>query len=190
MAERKCEPLVRAGARVTVISPRITMRLGSLSKEGEILHLRRSYRKGDLNSAFLVIVATDSEETNRKVAADAGTGNVLLNVADNPSLCNFTMPSVLRRGRLTIAVSTGGVSPAMARTIRRELASRFGSRFSAYLRFLKGVRMRAMREIPEKKKRERFLKGLASEEMIGILESEGVTAAKREANRLRKTLIV
>lgn len=187
MAERKCAPLISAGAEVTVISPGITRRLEAHKEKGLIRHIRRSYRKGDIDSAFAVIVATDSEETNRRVAADAAAGKVLLNVVDNPSLCNFIVPSILRRGPLTIAVSTGGVSPAMARAIRRELEGRYGSHFSEYLRFLKAIRMRAIKGIREKGERERFLKGLASEELVGILVRKGFEAAKQEAlYRLKK----
>jgi precorrin-2 dehydrogenase/sirohydrochlorin ferrochelatase len=187
VAERKCAPLIRAGADVTVISPGITRRLQAFGRKGVIRHIARSYRKGDISSAFVLIVATDSEETNRKVAADAAAGNILLNVVDNPRLCNFIAPSVLRQGPLTIAVSTGGVSPAMARTIRRELEERYDSRFSMYLRFLKGIRTRAMREIPLKGKRERFLKGLASQELTAILVRKGFEAAREKVLcRLKK----
>ena len=89
---------------------------------------------------------------------------------------------------MPIAVSTGGVSPAMAGTIRRELAVRYGSRFSRYLRFLGVIRMRAMRGIPEKRKRERFLKGLASEDLIGILVGKGFEAARKEVRCRLKEL--
>jgi precorrin-2 dehydrogenase/sirohydrochlorin ferrochelatase len=187
VAERKCATLISAGAEVTVISPRVTRRLDAYKEKGVIRHIGRAYRKGDISSAFAVVVATDSEEANRKVVADAAAGNVLLNVVDNPSLCNFIAPSVLRKGPLTIAVSTGGVSPAMARTIRRELEGRYGSRFSMYLRFLRGIRMKAMKGVPGKGKRERFLKGLASEDMVGILVRKGFEAARKEALcRLKK----
>lgn len=190
VAERKCAPLIRGGAEVTVISPEITPRLAMLSTKGMLRHVRRSYRKGDIRSAFMVIVATDSDATNTRVAADAAAGNVLLNVVDKPALCNFIVPSVLRQAPLAIAVSTGGVSPALARTIRRDIEGRYRTRFARYLRFLKGIRMKAMKGIPGKKKREKFLKGLASEGLVGILTEEGIEAAKREVRCRMKELSI
>lgn len=152
-------------------------------------HVRRNYRKGDIRSAFAVIVATDSEETNRQVATDAARARVLLNVVDNPSLCNFIAPAVVKRGPLTIAISTGGVSPAMARTIRRELERMYGAEFSGYLRFMKGMRKRALREMNDKAERERFLKGLASDTMIAILRRQGFRKAKKTALKRRQALL-
>ncbi len=181
VAERKCSGLLRAGARVTVISPGITRSLERSREKGLLNHVRRRYRKGDLRAAFAVIVATDSEATNRQVVTDAAAAGVLVNVADNPSLCTFIAPSVLTRGPLTIAISTGGVSPAMARTIRRELGRMYGAEFSGYLRFVKGIRRRALREMSEKRERERFLKGLASEEMMALLRRQGFREARKTA---------
>jgi precorrin-2 dehydrogenase/sirohydrochlorin ferrochelatase len=180
VAERKCSSLIRAGARVTVISPEITEGLRTYRDKDLIRHVKRQYRTGDIASAFAVIVATDSEETNKKVAADAPR-NALLNVVDTPSLCTFITPSVLVRGPLTIAVSTGGVSPAMARTIRKGLGAHYGSEVPKYLRFLKGVRLVAVKKIQDRGRRERVLKELASERMMRILVQEGFQAARKEA---------
>lgn len=187
VAERKCLSLIKAGAEVTVISPEITRRLEGYREKGLIRHIGRRYRKGDLRSAFCAIVATDVDETNRKAVADAGIHKVLLNVVDNPSLCAFIVPSVLRRGLLSIAVSTSGASPAMARAIRKELEGRYRDDFSKYLRFLKGIRVRAMADIPDKGMRERILKALASAEMVEMLIRKGFRAARRAAlERWRK----
>lgn len=181
VAERKCSTLLRAGARVTVISPEITRRLEQYREKGLLNHVRRHYKKGDIQAAFAVIVATDSEETNRQVVTDAAASRVLLNVVDNPALCTFIAPSVLKRGPLTIAVSTGGISPAMAHTIRRELERMYGAEFSGYLRFVKDLRRRALTEISDKAEREQFLKGLASEEMMTLLRRKGFREAKKTA---------
>jgi len=166
---------------VTVISPELTRGLEQYREKGLLNHVRRRYKKGDIQAAFAVIVATDSEETNRQVVTDAAKAGVPLNVVDNPSLCNFIAPSVLKRGPLTIAISTGGVSPAMARTIRRELELMYGAEFSGYLRFVKDLRRRALTEISDKAEREQFLKGLASEEMMTLLRRKGFPEAKKTA---------
>ena len=181
VAERKCLPLVRAGARVSVISPAITRVLERYREKGLLRHVRRAYRRGDIRSAIAVIAATDSEKTNRRVAADAAEHNILVNVVDNPPLCSFIAPSVVTRGPLTIAISTSGVSPALARAIRREIEGMFGQGFSGYLRFLKGLRRIALKEISDKAERARFLKGFASPEMIELVRREGFHGAKEAA---------
>src|SRR3989304_7655702 len=100
VAERKCSTLIKTGARITVISPRITKRLTDYREKGLIRHIPRQYRSGDIKSAFIVIVATDSGEVNEKAAREARAGEKLLNGADVPSQCGFILPSVLRRGLL------------------------------------------------------------------------------------------
>lgn len=162
VAERKCAALLKAGAKITLVSSLLTKRLATYKEKGLIRHVRRGYRRTDIRSAFIIIAATDSEEMNRRVANDALAADKLLNVVDTPSLCNFIVPSVVRRGLLTIAISTGGASPAMAKAIRKELQKLYGPEYSRYLKFLKGARMKAMKEIPDKRKRERFLKDLVS----------------------------
>ena len=181
VAERKCSPLIRAGARVVVISPKLTQGLEAFKKKGLISHIGRLYRRGDMKSAFVVIAATDSREINLKVVADAAIHHALLNVVDNPPLCNFIVPSVLRRGPLTIAISTGGVSPAMARTIRKSLEELYSTELSKYLRLLNTIRTKAMRDIPDKRKRAALLKGLASPKSMRMLFQKGFREARRAA---------
>jgi precorrin-2 dehydrogenase/sirohydrochlorin ferrochelatase len=100
-----------------------------------------------------------------------------------PSECNFIAPSVVRRGPLTIAISTGGTSPAMAKALRKELEALYGGLFSDYLGFVKKIRTRAIAEVGQKKKRESFLKGLASEKMLLLLRQEGLAAVEAEIGR-------
>jgi precorrin-2 dehydrogenase/sirohydrochlorin ferrochelatase len=186
VAERKCAPLVKAGAKVTVISPDLSPGLEGFKKKGLLTHICRHYRTGDIRPAFLVIVATGSDDINRKVVSDAKAHRVLLNVVDSPSLCNFIVPSVLRQGLLTIAVSTGGVSPAMARTVRKRVGRLYGNDLSQYLKFLRSIRLRVMNEMWDKRKRGLLLKSLASDAMMDILMQKGFTAAKKAAiGRLR-----
>lgn len=160
VAERKALPLLRSGAEVTVISPECTARLRKENLHGHIKYISRKYKRSDLKNAFIVIAATDSAETNRKISEDAP---YLVNVVDMPMLCNFIVPSVVSRGPLTIAVSTSGVSPATAKAIRKELEKLYGHEFTKHLNSLKKIRAKALIEIKDKKKRKRFLKYLAAE---------------------------
>jgi len=176
VAERKVASLIAAGADVTVVSPSLTRGLRKTLSEGRIRFISRPYRKNDVKGAFLAIAATDSPDTNRTVSKDAPA---LVNVVDVPAECNFIAPSVVRRGQLLIAISTGGASPAFSKALRKELQVCYGPEFSGYLKFVKEIRLKAMAAIPQGNGRERFLKGLASEEILSMLRAKGVDAVKK-----------
>ena len=121
VAERRVEGLLAAGAALTVISPILTPRLAALASEGRIIHEPRGYRTGDLVGVDLAFAATDRGEVNAALAAEGRARGVWVNAADDPAHCTFILPALVRRGDLTVAVSTGGTSPALARAIREEL---------------------------------------------------------------------
>ncbi len=133
VANRKARKLLQARARVTVISPEIGAELESVALE---VH-RRPYREGDLEGAYLAFAATDSREVNAAVAREAEERGVPVNVVDRPSEGNFALPSTLRRGRLQVAVSTGGASPTLARRIRNELEEVFGPEWAGIVEELR-----------------------------------------------------
>ena len=123
VAERKISSLLESQAQVVVVSQDLTSNLQRWRDEGRLTCLQRPYRDGDLSQAFLAIAATDDRQTNRAVAVEAHRRGVLINVVDDAPECDFTLPATIRRGDLTVAVSTGGRSPAMARYMREELES-------------------------------------------------------------------
>jgi precorrin-2 dehydrogenase/sirohydrochlorin ferrochelatase len=121
VAERKIASLLDAGAQVTVISPETSATIARWSDEKSIYLNARRYQPGDLQGYALVFVATDDEEVNAMAHKEGRECGVWVNAADDPAHCDFILPSVLRRGDLTVAVSSSGGSPALARTIREEL---------------------------------------------------------------------
>jgi precorrin-2 dehydrogenase/sirohydrochlorin ferrochelatase len=177
VAERKVLSLLNSGAIVKVISPEITDTLKKYVEEGQIQYLKRKYRKGDIKDAFMVIVATSDAKINKKIADEA---TCLINVVDNPEMSNFIVPSVLKRGLLTIAISTSGASPAMAKYIRMELQNLYGKDFAKFLSFLKQIRSEVLRKISDKRKREILLKTLVGKNIIRILREKGFKAAKNK----------
>ncbi|MFC2009672.1 bifunctional precorrin-2 dehydrogenase/sirohydrochlorin ferrochelatase [Chloroflexota bacterium] len=131
VAYRKVSALLDCGASVAVISHDICPELGRLEEMGTVRMIRRDYVPGDLEKAFLAIAATGDSEINHKVAAESRKRRVLVNVVDDPDHSDFIVPSYLRRGDITIAVSTGGSSPALSRRIRTGLEKSFGEEYAS-----------------------------------------------------------
>jgi siroheme synthase-like protein len=140
VAERKVEGLVEVGANVTVISPAITDRLRDMLTQGAIRHVAREYRTGDRAGYDLVFVATDNSEINAAVSNEARLLRIWVNSADDPDHCDFILPAVIRRGDLAVAVSTGGVSPAVTRAIREELDEYFTGDYARFVEVAGEVR--------------------------------------------------
>jgi len=141
--ERKAKDLVDCGARVTVVSPAITPGLGALAASGLVVHRPRKFLRSDVRGCAVVIAATGSARVDDAVAAEAHRRNALVNVVDRPAHCDFIVPSVLRRGELQIAVSTGGRSPALAREIRKRLEPMFGPELGEVIEQVGRERLRA-----------------------------------------------
>ena len=122
VAARKVAGLVYAGADVTVVAPYICDEIRAMPVE----QVERPYQRGDLDLAWLAIAATDDPMVNSQVHADGRDARVWVNAADEPDACAFTLPAVLRRGPVTVAVSTGGHSPALAGWLRDQVADQLG----------------------------------------------------------------
>jgi len=140
VAERKVKGLLACHAQVTVISPELTEELSRMHAEGMLEWLARSYRKGDLIHTFLVVAATDDEPAQQLVQEEAEEQNKLLNVVDVPQRCNFILPATVRRGDLTVAIATGGKSPALAKKLRKELEKSIGPEYTVLVNILGALR--------------------------------------------------
>ena len=121
VAERKVAALLDAGAVVTVVSPALSPALAGLVADGRIAHVARGYTSGDLIGVALAFAATDDGAINADVAHEGRLRGVWVNAADDPAHCDAILPAVVRRGGVTVAVSTGGASPALARAVRERL---------------------------------------------------------------------
>jgi precorrin-2 dehydrogenase/sirohydrochlorin ferrochelatase len=134
IALRKIQELLEAGARVSVVAEEPSPELKRLHGEGLVGLSERRYRTGDIEGSFLVFAATDDPVVNEEVYHEAERLGILVNVVDNPGLCNFYSGAVVRRGPLRIAVSTGGCSPSLAAEIRREIEELFPEAYGDYVR--------------------------------------------------------
>ena len=121
VAEGKIARLLESGAEIRVISPDATPGIRRMASEGAIQWEPRPYRPGDLAGAFIAIAATNLREVNRRIFDEAEARGVMLNAVDDPPNCSFIAPSIVQRGPVTVAISTGGASPALARKLRESL---------------------------------------------------------------------
>ncbi len=146
IGEGKVRGLLDAGARVTVIDPEPSTGLEELARDGRVTLVRRSYRTGDLNGAFVGIAATDDGLVNASVFAEAEAERVLFNAVDDSQYCHFAVPAIVRRGDLLLTLSTGGKSPALAKNLRKKLSQQLGEEYGVLVDLLAEVREEALAE--------------------------------------------
>jgi uroporphyrin-III C-methyltransferase / precorrin-2 dehydrogenase / sirohydrochlorin ferrochelatase len=156
VALQKVRALRKAGADVTVVSPTFVPALRRLA----VRRVRRLFRPGDVSGRILVIAATDSAAVNRAVSAACRKRGIPVNVVDVPELCSFIVPSILRRGPVVIAVSTGGQSPSLAKSLRRQLEAIVPASLGRTALRLGAARRKILRALPPSPARTRLLKGL------------------------------
>jgi siroheme synthase-like protein len=154
VAERKVALLLECGADVVVVSPVTTRKLADLAARGAIRLVRRTVRPADLDRVFLAFAATDDALANQNLAHAVRKAGGLANVADAPEACDFLVPSVVRRGDLIIAISTGGGSPALAKRLRQRLEAKIGPEYEAFLAALRELRARAQQVIADPTERQ------------------------------------
>ncbi len=178
-AERKVLGLREAGGRVTVISPTITRRLEEMTGQGLIQVARRSYRRGDLDGAFLVIAASEDKRANREIWQEAEQGRVLLNAVDDMPHCHFIAPAIYRQGDLTVAISTAGKSPALAVRVRDRIGTLIGPAYAAFLDMLGGLRSEMAAREPDPVRRTALWYRIMDSDAIQYLERGDVAGARQ-----------
>ncbi len=169
VALRKVTGLLAAGARVTVIAPRSCEDIRTLASNGRIALVEREYARGDLAGAFLVIAATADESLNVSISDEARSLNILVNVVDRPAVCTFTLPAVVRRGNLSLAVATEGRCPALARALREDLESRYGQEYAELLDIMGRLRDQMLERGWESPRIQEALSRIYREGLLGRL---------------------
>lgn len=159
VATRKITSLLQAKANVTVVSPDCSLEIKAWSAAKQLHFKEKHFEKNDVKNAFLVVAATNSAEVNMKVY-EAVTSHQLINIVDQPKLCNFIVPTVLHRGKLSIAISTAGSSPSLAQKIREDLEEVFDDSYEQYLDFLDETRREIKAKIKDSSVRYMVLKHL------------------------------
>lgn len=181
VALRKAQALIACGAQVRVVSPSFCPPLEQL--EGVRL-LQRAFTEGDVQGATLVFAATSDSEVNRLVARAARRHGTWVNVVDTPEECDFIVPATLRRGALSLSVSTDGACPALSRRVRQQLEELFPKRYAAYAGLLGELRGEILERIGDPAQRRSILRRLASEETWHLFDRQGAHAVRELADEL------
>jgi siroheme synthase-like protein len=158
----KIPALLASGARVRVVSPQVTDGIRQLAEENKVQWEPRAFTPADLNHVTLVIALDDDDALNELVYREATSRGVLCNVVDQPERCHFYYPAVVRRGQLQIAISTGGLSPALASQIRRDLDDQFEPAYTGWVEALGNAREQVLRKHPRSAHRTKLLQRIAS----------------------------
>lgn len=181
VARRKVQGLLECGARVVVVSPELEPGLAKIKAAGEIRHIAGEFQPSQLEGMLLVIAATDSAEVNRAVSQAAQERSLLVNVVDDPGLCNFFVPAVLRRGLVAVAVSTGGESPALSRRLRRELEQVVGPEYGELSALLGDLRQEVKAALPSEEDRRQAWNRILDSQALKLLRAGHRRQALAEA---------
>lgn len=172
VGERKVKSLLGCGAKVLVIAQDVSKHLEALASEGLIEVRLGHYQSSDLKGKFLVIGATDDEDTNQRISQDAESLGVLCNIADRPQACSFVVPATVRQGDLLIAVSTSNKSPAVATWIRQGLEREFGPEYAALLNLMGAVRKRLKAEAKRPEAHKELFERLLNKGLLDMIRQD------------------
>lgn len=178
VAERKVNDILLSSGRVKVVAPLISPRLNEMAADGLIEVNLRPYMTDDLEGMVLVIAATDDKTINHRVAAECRTRGILVNVVDDPEVCDIYIPAVLRRGALTISVSTEGKSPLLAKKIKEELANVYGEEYAELIELLGEIREKIKDSVPDIENRRNMFLQLVEGPLLDMFKNGGIEQVK------------
>jgi precorrin-2 dehydrogenase / sirohydrochlorin ferrochelatase len=169
IAERKVMGLIDTGAQITVISPEITDQLQDYVKSGSIDWQKKTFCPSDIQDSFLIIAATNQRDINMKVKEPASPSQ-LISLVDNLEASNFISPSVLKRGKLMMTVSTSGASPTLAKKIKHELEEIYGLEYEEYVDFLFHCRKWILEKVENPKAKQALLAAIIEPRFLMSLD--------------------
>jgi len=163
ISEGKIAGLLSTGAKIRLVSPKVTPQIAAWHRRGRFRWEKRKFRNTDLAGVFLVVAATSSSRVHRTIFRQARKLGILCNIVDVPELCDFYYPAVVQRGDLQIAISTAGCSPSLAKRLRQQFESEFGPEYAHWLKALARERQKIRRRNLTPAEQMQLLEALASE---------------------------
>jgi uroporphyrin-III C-methyltransferase/precorrin-2 dehydrogenase/sirohydrochlorin ferrochelatase len=183
-AARKAELLLQAGARVTLIAETVTGEIAQLIADGRVAWAGHDFEAADLDGITLAVVATGDGELQARVSREAQRRCVPVNVVDRPGLSSFIMPAIVDRGPITVAISTGGAAPALARKLRAEIERALPAAIGRLARFAEIFRDQVRRTLQEPRARRRFWDRVFAGRIAELAMAGDEIGARRELIRL------
>ncbi|MBF8983579.1 bifunctional precorrin-2 dehydrogenase/sirohydrochlorin ferrochelatase [Lutibacter sp. B2] len=180
VAERKILSLLEANGDVLVISPDTTEKMNELYHQEKIEIIKRAYTKGDLKEAYLVYVATDKNEVNEACLKEAREEGILINIVDQPDMCDFIVPASIKKGDLNITISTNGKSPMLCRKIRKELELIYNDEYALYIDALGKLRKQVLMDIDDIKTRKEIFRKIVYSNLLEEYKNEKVHDIEKE----------
>jgi siroheme synthase-like protein len=184
VATEKARKLADHGALLRVVAPEVTGELAAILAGEGAEHRQRGYRPGDLEGCLLAVAATDRPEVNRAVAEEAGARGILVDVVDDPAAGTFIVPSLVRRGELAVAISTGGASPVVAAHLRRRVEAAVGPEWEAVVGALGALRAELKERYPAPAERRAAVERLLSDEGLARMARAGGDGARALAREV------
>jgi len=185
IAAEKVRSLLAGGAgRIVVVSPELGEELQALARDPRVAHVARQFEEADVDGAFIVMAATDDPAVNQRAFAAAEARGILAQVVDDPVRCAFIMPSIVRRGDLTIAISTGGASPALAVRLKERLSEMLGVEYERFVALAGELRPLIMDRIEDAEVRKRLWYEIVDSDVLSLLKAGDAGKARTRALEL------
>jgi len=184
VAQRKIETLLEYGASVRIVSKELTGKLKQFIESGDIRHVGEKFESRHLDGAFMVIAATDDKKLNREISEAARKRGLLINAVDQPPDCNFIVPSIVKKGDLTIAISTSGKSPALAKKLREKMDGQFGSEYRTFLTLMGRLRKEVLKMGLPHNENGRIFKEIVDSDVLEALKRNDWDGVKSTLGRI------
>lgn len=184
VARRKAAALSDCGAKLTVISPKLDPILEYMAFQKEIEWVQRDFEDSDLDGAFLAVAATDNRDVNQRIGQLCHERGILTNIVDNPEESDFINPTVIEKGPLNIAISTSGLSPTLAASIRQELEMVYGDEYGSFLEMMARIRPQVIEEFPNPQQRAKIMERMVSSRALSMLRNGMAEEAQKELQKI------
>jgi siroheme synthase-like protein len=189
VAEEKITGLIAHGPKITVVSPRAVSGIQQQARNGILTWKKRRFSPMDVDGAFLVVAATNSSRINSTIFRACRENGVLCNAVDDPENCDFFYPAIVRRGSLQIAISTHGLSPALASRLRRELEQQFGPEWAEWLQDVGTQRREILgKRMPKSQKRKQLVKIAAPAAFREFMSKRRRNTSRTPASRVTRSV--
>lgn len=188
IAYRKILELIEYGANITVVSININEDIEVFVQNRLINYIQDRYHKAYLENTYIVIASTNDSKVNNDVFRDCSEKGILVNVVDDPKNCSFIVPSKIKRGDLTISISTNGKSPTLSRSIREDLERKYDEHYEVFVNILGDVRKEVIEKVKDSTKKKEIFNAIIKEDYLERLKLFGEETVRKEINEFLKNL--